>query len=350
MNHRILRVLCGAVPLLTATAAGAEELEDRRFYVAPFASYSVFDSNRNLQDELGYQLLLGKPLTPHWNLELYGFNTKADTETTPTMEVEQEAIGLTGLYFFDRELYPFFGILGAAKGHVDFETFDPDANFYDLGLGFLKQLNEYGVAFRAEYRYRHVDPDGLDSSDDHALSFGFQIPLGAPPEKAPPAPPPPPPPPPLPPPPPPPEPAPEPKMDLSQKEPIVLEGVQFEYDSARLTPSAKAILNDVSATLKETPGVRQVLIMGHTCNIGSDGYNQDLSERRAASVKDYLIESGIERSRLSSKGYGESRPRVPNNTEDGRELNRRVELKVLDNDPCVPPAPGDSVNERGCAN
>ena len=56
--------------LLMATAAGAEQLEDRRFYVAPFATYTIFDSMRNLHDELGYQLLLGKPLTPHRNLEL----------------------------------------------------------------------------------------------------------------------------------------------------------------------------------------------------------------------------------------------------------------------------------------
>jgi OmpA-OmpF porin, OOP family len=93
-----------------------------------------------------------------------------------------------------------------------------------------------------------------------------------------------------------------------------------------------------------------VLIMGHTCNIGSDRYNQDLSEKRAAAVKDYLVGTGIDAGRLRSKGYGESRPAVPNDSEAGREQNRRVELKVLDNDPCVPPAAGDSVNESGCAN
>ena len=124
----------------------------------------------------------------------------------------------------------------------------------------------------------------------------------------------------------------------------------LELTGVKSRRDPKAILDEVSRTLKNAPEVRQVLIMGHTCNIGSDRYNQDLSGRRAASVKDYLIESGVEAGRLRSKGYGESRPLAPNSTEDGRVLNRRVELKVLDHDPCVPPATGDSVNEQGCTN
>ncbi|MGH8453079.1 MAG: hypothetical protein ACRESW_00860, partial [Nevskiales bacterium] len=158
--------------MLTAIAAGAQELQDRRFYIAPSATYTLFDSDRNLQDELGGQLLLGKPLTPHLNLELYGFNTDADTDTTPSSSVEQGAIGLTGLYFFDRDQYPFFALLGAAKGQIDSGTTDIDAKFYDLGVGFLRPLNDYGIAFRAEYRFRRTDPDVGNRANDNVLSFG----------------------------------------------------------------------------------------------------------------------------------------------------------------------------------
>ena len=67
---------------------------------------------------------------------------------------------------------------------------------------------------------------------------------------------------------------------------------------------------------------------GHTDSVGTDAYNQTLSERRAASVKDYLVGQGVDGSRLSTAGYGESNPIASNDTADGRALNRRVELNL----------------------
>jgi outer membrane protein OmpA-like peptidoglycan-associated protein len=67
-------------------------------------------------------------------------------------------------------------------------------------------------------------------------------------------------------------------------------------------------------------------IHGHTCWIGTEEYNQDLSERRATSVVNYLVKNGVDRSRLTMKGFGETRPAAPNETQKGRELNRRVEV------------------------
>jgi OOP family OmpA-OmpF porin len=133
-----------------------------------------------------------------------------------------------------------------------------------------------------------------------------------------------------------------------QKEPIVLQGVNFEFDSAKLTPEAETNLNGVIEALKASPETK-TLIKGHTCNIGTSEYNLGLSNRRADSVKAYLTEGGVAADSMSTRGYGEASPITTNDTKEGREQNRRVELQVLDADTCVPPAVGDQVDEKGCA-
>jgi OOP family OmpA-OmpF porin len=133
------------------------------------------------------------------------------------------------------------------------------------------------------------------------------------------APPPPPPPPPMthqPPPPPPP---------VAEK--IVLRGVNFDFDKSNIRPDAAVILDEAARILGSGPGPA-VSVEGNTDSIGTEQYNQGLSERRANSVKKYLVEHGVEESRLSTIGYGESRPIASNQTREGRALNRRVELNV----------------------
>ncbi len=110
---------------------------------------------------------------------------------------------------------------------------------------------------------------------------------------------------------------------------FVLKGVKFEFDSDRLTPEALEILNSVAETLNAYAGIA-VEIEGHTDNIGSDAYNQGLSERRANAVKRYLSSHGVDANRMTPVGYGESRPIAVNDSEDGREENRRVELRVVE--------------------
>ncbi|MGQ0620374.1 MAG: OmpA family protein [Panacagrimonas sp.] len=108
---------------------------------------------------------------------------------------------------------------------------------------------------------------------------------------------------------------------------IVLRGVNFEFDKARLTVNAKTILDNVGEELTAYPEI-EVELGGHTDGKGSDEYNQRLSDKRAASVKTYLVGKDIAESRMSTVGYGESQPVADNETDEGRELNRRVELKV----------------------
>ena len=110
---------------------------------------------------------------------------------------------------------------------------------------------------------------------------------------------------------------------------FILKGVKFEFDSDRLTAAAKAILDQVATTLQAYPEIK-VDLEGHTDSVGSDSYNLGLSEKRAISVKNYLMAAGIAAKRMNPVGYGKTRPIDTNETEAGRENNRRVELKVIE--------------------
>jgi len=108
-----------------------------------------------------------------------------------------------------------------------------------------------------------------------------------------------------------------------------LQGTNFRFDSAELTPEARATLDEQAALLEQESDVR-VKIEGHTDSIGPEAYNQGLSERRAKAVEEYLASKGISADRLEIMGYGPSSPIAPNDTKEGRAMNRRVELKVLE--------------------
>jgi outer membrane protein OmpA-like peptidoglycan-associated protein len=107
---------------------------------------------------------------------------------------------------------------------------------------------------------------------------------------------------------------------------FVIEGVNFAFDSAELQPSARATLDEAASALKNQPDVPYE-VAGHTDSIGSDSYNQSLSERRANSVASYLVQSGVSPDRLTVNGYGERNPVAGNDTEAGRAQNRRVEIR-----------------------
>ena len=106
---------------------------------------------------------------------------------------------------------------------------------------------------------------------------------------------------------------------------IVLRGVNFLTDSDQLTGQSLAILDVVAATLTANPDIR-VQVAGHTDSQGEDVYNKDLSQRRAASVVNYLVGKGVASDNLQPAGYGEEQPVADNGSAEGRAENRRVEL------------------------
>jgi len=108
----------------------------------------------------------------------------------------------------------------------------------------------------------------------------------------------------------------------------VLEGVEFETDRAEIRPLYEPELESVATVLENNPGLK-IQIQGHTDSVGAAEYNRQLSEKRAKAVMAWLVNRGIDRKRLSAIGLGEARPVAANDTAEGREQNRRVELKPM---------------------
>lgn len=135
------------------------------------------------------------------------------------------------------------------------------------------------------------------------------------------------------------------RMDQQQKELQQIPGVEvtrpaeneiavqltndilFDFNSFALRPASQSTLRDLAANFQRYPD-EFITVEGHTDNVGSPDYNQGLSERRAYSVRDYLRDQGVPGSRITAVGFGETRPKSTNDTPEGRQLNRRVEIHI----------------------
>lgn len=106
---------------------------------------------------------------------------------------------------------------------------------------------------------------------------------------------------------------------------VAVYGIYFDLDKASLKPGAEKVLVEMVKLMKNNPGLK-IQIQGHTDDTGSDVHNLNLSKRRAETVKNYLLLYGIEPPRMVPEGYGEKKPVAPNDTEENRAMNRRVEL------------------------
>jgi outer membrane protein OmpA-like peptidoglycan-associated protein len=103
--------------------------------------------------------------------------------------------------------------------------------------------------------------------------------------------------------------------------------ILFDTNSAALRASSRDTLNELGANFRQYPD-NKIIVEGHTDSTGTDAYNQQLSERRASTVADYLIDRGVPSSNVIVYGYGEMRPKSSNDTAEGRQLNRRVEIRI----------------------
>ena len=105
-------------------------------------------------------------------------------------------------------------------------------------------------------------------------------------------------------------------------------GLLYDFDSDVVRPEARANLRNLAASLEKYPG-SDLLIVGHTDSVGTDAYNLGLSERRASAAVTYLASQGVDRTRMRSRGLGETEPVAPNDSEAGRSKNRRVEVAIF---------------------
>lgn len=368
-----------------ASTDGAKAKLGRKLYVSPMFNYLRAANARGTKNGYGGQISVGKSVTNGLNLELVSQYLVADPKRG-SGTAKLSGVGIGAQVFPSNYLPDLYVPISIMRGQVrDNPGPVPDysTTFFDIGLGYLIGLGDAlrGTSVRAELRYR-IDAHGRETAGVHTgqrkafyegvAAVGVLIPLGAapvaaepapveeapaevvpvavgdadndgvpddkdqcpetpagatvdengcpPPEAAPEAPPAPtctP-------------PGPGEPIDLNgckAGDAIVLRGVNFALDSARLEPNSKFILDGVADALLAQTGI-SAEIGGYTSSEGSEGHNQKLSDDRAASVMAYLVGRGVTADRLTSKGYGETAPVADNATDEGRELNRRVELKV----------------------
>jgi OOP family OmpA-OmpF porin len=108
----------------------------------------------------------------------------------------------------------------------------------------------------------------------------------------------------------------------------IVPGFEFAFDKTDIDSRYEGDLANMIRVLNENPGIT-VRLDGHTDSVGPEAYNQGLSERRADVVREYLVRQGIDGSRVSTRGFGESRPAYSNDTEENRAANRRTEITAI---------------------
>jgi OOP family OmpA-OmpF porin len=130
-----------------------------------------------------------------------------------------------------------------------------------------------------------------------------------------------------------PPPEPQKRVEVREDRIVINEKIQFALDSAKILEASHDLLNEVAQVIKDHPKIKKIHIEGHASAEGSDAHNLKLSKNRANAVMKYLTkQGGIAKDMLSAEGYGETRPIADNETEEGREKNRRVEFMITDQD------------------
>ena len=325
--------LLAAVSLAAACGAASAQELDKRWYLSGGLSYTFRDSDREMfghgvdvDNGPGGFAGVGKAINDWLNLELNLKGHQFDMNSAG--DWKQYGATIDGLVFFNRNpAFAPFAVLGAGALYNDISHVDKSTSpVVELGLGFMHDIDDDGAKLRVEARHRwdfaDIDvPGGNSTFNDWVVMAGVSIPIGARPQAAPAA-----------------RPVPEVAAPLPAPTPapapvtetVVLKGVNFCFDCTTLSPEAEAILDgNAMALIKKRPDAT-FEIAGHTDAKGSDAYNLRLSQRRAEAVRDYLVQQGVEPSRMTAVGYGESQPVADNATEAGRAQNRRVELRITD--------------------
>ncbi|MBX3233393.1 MAG: carboxypeptidase regulatory-like domain-containing protein [Labilithrix sp.] len=130
-------------------------------------------------------------------------------------------------------------------------------------------------------------------------------------------------------------------VTVGKREVNIRQQIQFAVDSATILPASTGLLTEIADVLVRNPRIKLVEVQGHTDGTGTAARNMKLSDDRAAAVVSWLTAHGVEASRLTAKGYGDTKPMVPNVTELNRQRNRRVQFVIKDQDPdsSAPAAP-----------
>ena len=302
MKKYILSLVCMLFLFTIGSMASAQEPE-LSYFITPYAGYTWFDKDQDVDDAPAYGLRLGYNFTKYFGLEASGeyLNTDHDGNN----DSRSTNIGnyrLDGIFNLlpDSQIVPFV-FAGAGGQYIDYPRgiHNRNAATVNYGAG-LKYFLAESVALRADVRQIHAfkEIDDIGERRDIEATLGITYYFGGPEAEA----------------------APIPKATVQAPaveqpavvEPevvvLVFEDIHFDFDKATLKPEAKTILKRNIDLLKENPKTH-VRIAGYTSASGSEEYNQKLSERRANAVRDYLINEGIiTEDRLDMIGYGELSP------------------------------------------
>lgn len=123
-----------------------------------------------------------------------------------------------------------------------------------------------------------------------------------------------------------------PRVELRDNKIVIHEKVQFEWDRATILPVSFGLLDQVAKVIVDNPHIKKLEVQGHASADGNAAHNKVLSDQRARSVMKYLTEHGVAQATLVARGFGIDHPIGDNATSDGRELNRRVEFNILQQD------------------
>lgn len=334
-------VILGWMTMGAVYAAAEKSISFQEYYFEP-------DSDRPTQGRgFGTDLTISWPLQHSWVLETRLIGTWIDDRGNYRRDAYRVGAGIDFRYDMGDPdtLSPYLiGGVGVVRNLLIPEDDETGATA-NLGVGWMSgPINEYGIRLRGDLRV--VYDDFADGMVDWRAGMGVQIPLRKPQERV--------------------VEVPVEKIVFKEKtqpaRPIIqdadgdgvadqqdacpntltgavvdktgcayglreIKGVTFLTDSAHLTPNARQVLDHVVRALRGQPNI-QVQVLGYTDAVGATAYNQRLSERRALAVRDYLISQGIQPQRLRTGAFGESRPAADNASKEGRELNRRVEIRI----------------------
>jgi len=357
MKKNIIAVAVATTLGLTAFAAAAEDMYRGAWYAVPGVSYMHTDSDLEADNGGGAFIKLGKELSPSWDIQGgLGYNRAGEDTKIPGVggRYKQTTLGVDALYMFSRDKFRPFLLagLGVARNDVDYSAPAPnDASaaktswLANVGVGAQYLFNDtFGLQADLRHQWsraRTTTDNGVFDKSTNTIGntllslgaiFRFGAPTPAPvvaaveptpapvaaPEPAPaPVP----------------APAPAPEACQPKFQTVTLQAERlFGFDKFKLNGDAVAEVDDVVTTLKEHPEFDVVVVTGHTDRIGSEQYNQKLSERRAEVIKQHLVSHGIDASRIRAVGKGESQPLVECKGVKGKKLveclapNRRVEI------------------------
>lgn len=346
MKKNLIGMAVAATLGFAAFSASADDMYRGAWYALPGISYNWTDGDLDADDDVGGFIKLGKELSPSWDVQVGGAYTRADEDSSLSNsgKYKQTLLGVDALYMFSRDKFRPFLLagLGAARNKVDYSNLEWGGSktswMANLGVGFQYLINDtFGLQADLREVWSRAETGLAGDRDTETigntvLNLGAIIRFGAPalapvaapeptpepvalaPEPTPE-----------------PAPAPEPVKCEPKVETITFQAERlFGFDKWKLKQDSYPFLDDIAAKIKEHKDIELVMVTGHTDRIGSEAYNQKLSERRANVVKQYLVDKGVDASLIKTEGKGESEPVVDCKGVRGKALieclapNRRV--------------------------